>query len=183
MASVMGTTSASNVIDVDVYARGEDGVGIRKTELYFQLSDNGSTIPTGTWLDTLPTPEQGKYLWVKTVFTYTNDSRKESYNVSYYAIDGEKGDTGDYYYPRFEHTTSGNQVILWFDKNGIPGESSIEGGNVIGPAGAVKIDDGYLTYTFSEASQQGLLPSNPIAATYYVFKAATATASNKFYDL
>lgn len=48
MSTVMGTTSASNVIDVEVYARGENGIGIASTVIEYQASNSSSVVPTGT---------------------------------------------------------------------------------------------------------------------------------------
>ena len=70
------------------------GVGILSTEITYQLHTNGTTAPTGTWLSTPPTPEQGKYLWVRTITEFTDNSTIPTYAVSYYATDGQTGGAG-----------------------------------------------------------------------------------------
>ena len=73
---------------------GKDGKGITATVIRYQLHTNGTTAPTGSWLSTIPTPEQGKYLWTRTTVTYTDTSEVDTYSVSYFATDGQKGTDG-----------------------------------------------------------------------------------------
>jgi hypothetical protein len=50
-------------------------------------SDSASTLPT-TWGST-PSPQQGKYLWTRTVLNYTDNTTSEpSYSISYNGEDG-----------------------------------------------------------------------------------------------
>lgn len=75
--------------------RGDDGNGIDSTEVRYQQTTSGTAIPTGTWSTTIPTPVQGRYLWTRTIVSYTDGTSSTSYNTSYYATDGQKGDKGD----------------------------------------------------------------------------------------
>lgn len=76
--------------------KGDDGVGIKSTISTYQISSNGTIIPTGAWLDNIPTLKKGKYLWVKLVQVLTDDSLLPAY---YFSIcqgqDGVKGDSGN----------------------------------------------------------------------------------------
>jgi hypothetical protein len=52
---------------------GKDGAGIDEVATAYQLADSGATIPTGNWSTTIPTIEQGKWLWKRTTTTYTDE--------------------------------------------------------------------------------------------------------------
>jgi hypothetical protein len=73
---------------------GNDGKGISSTAIAYQISTSGTTAPTGTWVTSPPTPIKGRYLWTRTIVSYTDGSSSTSYSTSYYATDGGKGDTG-----------------------------------------------------------------------------------------
>src|SRR5690606_27305163 len=74
---------------------GSDGKGIKSTAITYQLHTNGTTAPTGTWSTTVPAPIQGRYLWTRTIVTYTDNSTSTSYSTSYHATDGQRGEKGD----------------------------------------------------------------------------------------
>ncbi len=74
---------------------GSDGKGISSTDVAYQLSSDGITAPTGSWLSNPPTPVKGQYLWTRTVISYTSGNPSTSYSTSYFATDGQKGDKGD----------------------------------------------------------------------------------------
>lgn len=63
--------------------QGNDGKGIKSTEVTYQIWANGTSTPTGTWSSTPPKTTADKpYLWTKTVLTYTdNTSSPPSYSV------------------------------------------------------------------------------------------------------
>lgn len=61
-----------------------------KSNVTYQIGSSGVNAPTGTWLNSVPPSEVGKYLWTRTKWpdgTY-------SYSVSYMARDGEPGKDG-----------------------------------------------------------------------------------------
>lgn len=61
-----------------------------KSNVTYQIGSSGVNAPTGTWLNSVPTSEVGKYLWTRTKWpdgTY-------SYSVSYMAKDGAPGKDG-----------------------------------------------------------------------------------------
>ena len=98
-----GTVSAvgSSTITFTAYsfvygAKGEtgnDGKGISKTTVTYQVSDSGTDIPTGTWQSSVPSDYgEGDFLWTRTVTTYTSGSDSTTtYSVSHY---GEQGAAG-----------------------------------------------------------------------------------------
>lgn len=61
-----------------------------KSNVTYQIGSSGVNAPTGTWLNSVPLSEVGKYLWTRTKWpdgTY-------SYSVSYMAKDGAPGKDG-----------------------------------------------------------------------------------------
>lgn len=62
-----------------------------KSNVTYQIGSSGVNAPTGTWLNSVPPSEVGKYLWTRTKWpdgTY-------SYSVSYIAKDGTPGKDGE----------------------------------------------------------------------------------------
>ena len=72
---------------------GKNGVGIKNTTVTYGLSDNETTQPTN-WTANPPTLVKGKYLWTKTVWTYTDDTSETGYQKTYVAKDGNNGNDG-----------------------------------------------------------------------------------------
>lgn len=77
-------------------AKGEEGRGIKSTEITYQASDSGVDIPSGTWVSTPPAAHVGSYIWTRTVYTYTKGTpaTSTSYSVSRIGSDGNKGSDG-----------------------------------------------------------------------------------------
>ncbi|MGV9027662.1 hypothetical protein ACN9TE_12105, partial [Lactococcus lactis] len=74
--------------------KGNDGVGIKTTDITYAFSTSGTTAPTSGWTSSIPSPISGQYFWTKTVFTYTDNSSKTGYSVNYISKDGSNGDPG-----------------------------------------------------------------------------------------
>ena len=69
--------------------KGDTGVGISSMVSKYQGSADGTTAPTGTWLDNPPLlTDNTPYLWTKIVVTYTDKTETSYYQVT------KKGDTG-----------------------------------------------------------------------------------------
>lgn len=62
---------------------GEPGKGIKFTTIMYQEGTSATTPPTGQWLPNPPVVSPGKYLWSKTVITYTDNSESTTYGVTY----------------------------------------------------------------------------------------------------
>ena len=63
-------------------SNGKDGKGIKSTEVTYQIWENGTTTPTGTWANTVPDTTADKpYLWTRTIITYTDNTTSTSYSV------------------------------------------------------------------------------------------------------
>lgn len=67
---------------------GEDGRGIETTDISYAISASGDSIPE-IWESELPELEQGKYIWSRTIYTYTDDTSDTVYSVAYQGKDGE----------------------------------------------------------------------------------------------
>lgn len=72
---------------------GKNGVGIKNTTVTYGLSDNETAQPTN-WTANPPALVKGKYLWTKTVWTYTDDTSETGYQKTYVAKDGNNGNDG-----------------------------------------------------------------------------------------
>lgn len=71
--------------------KGNDGVGIKTTDITYAFSTSGTTAPTSGWTSSIPSPISGQYFWTKTVFTYTDNSSKTGYSVNYISKNGDPG--------------------------------------------------------------------------------------------
>ena len=75
-------------------ATGAAGKGISSTEVTYQSSTSGTTVPTGTWNTSIPSVSAGQYLWTKTVTTYTDSASSTAYSVGMMGAKGSTGATG-----------------------------------------------------------------------------------------
>lgn len=65
-----------------------DPASISSKSVQYQTSTSGTTIPTGTWQDNVPTVAGGHYLWTRVVVTYNTGDVVTSYSVGYKGTDG-----------------------------------------------------------------------------------------------
>lgn len=72
---------------------GQNGtsVTVKSTSVTYQVGTSGTTKPTGTWSETVPSVENGQYLWTKTVVVYSDNKSTEAYSVSYKGTNGTNG--------------------------------------------------------------------------------------------
>ena len=66
-------------------------VTVKSTSVIYQVGDSGTAKPTGTWSSDIPTVENGKFLWTKTVVEYSDGKSTEAYSVSYKGTNGING--------------------------------------------------------------------------------------------
>lgn len=164
MSTVMGTTSNSNVIDVEVYARGENGVGIDSSKIEYQAGSSSTTVPTGTWSTSFVTPSQGQFLWTRITFTYTNGQTAVSYTISYFPTDGLDG---GYYTP----AVAANGDLSWTPSD--PSLPSVQTVNIKGPQGEM----GSVKFYYVNA-----LPTTNIENDAFYVMDASSPTSYKYYD-
>ena len=61
---------------------GTNGIGVKSTEVTYQIWANGTTTPNGAWVTTVPdTTADNPYLWTRTIITYTDNTKSTSYSV------------------------------------------------------------------------------------------------------
>lgn len=73
---------------------GVNGVGVQTSNVQYALGDSGTTAPTTAWTTTIPTLQDNKYLWTRTIIYYTNGTNTVSYSVSKKGDKGEQGIQG-----------------------------------------------------------------------------------------
>ena len=72
---------------------GKDGVGLKSTDISYGLSNSETNEPT-SWTKAVPDLIKGKYLWTKTVWSYTDNTSETGYTKTYIAKDGNTGKDG-----------------------------------------------------------------------------------------
>lgn len=70
---------------------GATGNGVSSVDVQYYLSTSNTSCTGGSWVTTPPAWVNGKYMWSKTVTTYTNGESEETAPV---CITGAKGETG-----------------------------------------------------------------------------------------
>lgn len=71
--------------------KGDAGTGVSNVDVQYYKSTSSTSLSGGSWSTTNPGWENGKYIWSKTVVTYTSGTTEESTPV---CITGAKGSTG-----------------------------------------------------------------------------------------
>lgn len=71
--------------------KGENGLGIKSVIEEYYLSTSSSSLIGGSWSTSTPAWVNGKYIWTRTVITYTDSS---STTTNAICVTGEKGETG-----------------------------------------------------------------------------------------
>lgn len=71
-------------------AKGDTGspATLTSQSVQYQASTSGTVIPSGTWLDAVPTVAQGQYLWTRSTLKFNTGDTQYSYSVSRFGIDG-----------------------------------------------------------------------------------------------
>ena len=70
---------------------GATGTGVSSVDVWYYQSTSATALSGGLWSTTAPTWSDGKYVWTKTIITYTNNTTDETAAV---CITGQKGATG-----------------------------------------------------------------------------------------
>lgn len=93
--TVMNEITEDSILNVDIYARGEDGRGLSSITTTYQAGNSGTVKPTGgTWSSTIPSVDPGKFLWSKMVYTFTDETTYEVYSVAGMGATGSQGPRG-----------------------------------------------------------------------------------------
>lgn len=124
-------------------------VTIASKSVQYQVSTSGTTTPTGTWSNTIPTVDKGKFLWTKTYVKYSDNNETTSYSVSYMGTNGTNGTNGadaitiDITSSNgtvFKNNTGSTVLTAHVYKGGV--EQSITDAGVCGSLGSVKWYEG-----------------------------------------
>lgn len=70
-------------------------VSVKSSDVSYQAGDSGTEVPFEAWSPEPVLAGAGKYLWTRTVITYTDGSSTTSYSVSKNGDDGVPGKPGD----------------------------------------------------------------------------------------
>lgn len=68
--------------------KGSDGRGVERTEVSYQKSSSGTVIPAGSWSASIPSVNDGEYLWTRTLFFYTDGTTTSTFAVSRNGVAG-----------------------------------------------------------------------------------------------
>lgn len=178
-----------SLIKGDNGADGTNGVGVKTSNVQYALGDSGTTAPTTGWTTNIPTLQDNKYLWTRTIIYYTNETNSVSYSVSKKGDKGEQGIQG-------AKGADGRSLYTWLkyadDANGNGMSETPEGKKYIGLAynktvstessnpsdytwsliqgeNGVKGEDGKTYYTwvkYADTSTGGGLSDNPTGKKY-----------------
>lgn len=118
---------------------------VNKVQVQYALGDTSTTPPTAGWSETAPEWQAGKYMWQKTVTTYSDGATKESKAT---CIQGAKGETG-------ASGTDGKDGTNGKDgKDGVDGKDGEKGDTGATGKGIKSIQDQYYLST-SNTTQTG----------------------------
>lgn len=73
---------------------GQDGVGVTSVDVQYYNSTSNTSLVGGNWTTTPPEWENGRYIWSKTVITYTNGTTEETQPVCITGAAGQSGSDG-----------------------------------------------------------------------------------------
>lgn len=96
---VDGDITIAKTFSYSIAFKGQTGqngtsVTVSSTSVTYQVGTSGTTKPTGEWSTSVPTVQNGQYLWTKTVVNYSDGKSTESYSVSYKGTNGINGTNG-----------------------------------------------------------------------------------------
>lgn len=89
--SGLATTAPTHYTDYTWFQwKGDTGdeAVLETNAVTYQASAGGTTVPTGTWVDTPPYVTPGQFLWTRIILEWNNGSPVTFYTVSRYGIDG-----------------------------------------------------------------------------------------------
>lgn len=107
---------------------GSAGKGVKSIVEQYYLSTSQTALSGGSWSTTVPTWQQGKYIWTRSVITYTDNTTTTTNGI---CVSGSKGDKGDAGSNGANGTSpvlvtiSGQQSMKYLDKTTAPTPSTI----------------------------------------------------------
>lgn len=73
---------------------GSNGVGVKSVDVWYYLSSSPTALTGGNWSTNAPTWSDDKYIWTKTIVTYTDNSTLESKPACITGNQGTDGENG-----------------------------------------------------------------------------------------
>lgn len=106
--------------------KGEEGTSaiLNSSEIVYQQSDSGSTIPTGDWSTEVPPARAGYYIWSRTTLYFNTGLPVTYYSVARSGLDG-LGSVS--YINNISPDASGNITLTASDVNAVPTSRTING--------------------------------------------------------
>lgn len=113
---------------------GSAGKGVKSIVEQYYLSTSQTSLSGGSWSTTVPTWQQGKYIWTRSVITYTDNTTTTTNGICVSGSKGDKGDKGDAGTNGTNGvngtspvlvTISGQQSMKYLDKTSAPVPSTI----------------------------------------------------------
>ena len=154
---ISSNTSVFDTMTIVRLSDGTNGVGVSGYDVEYQASNNGTTVPTGTWQSSVPSVNNGQYLWTRTRIYYTNSTTSDSYSVSYKGTNGTNGTSVTITTKSIQYAegSDGTTVPTTGWQNSIP---AIEDGKYLWTKTYVKYSDNNETtsYSVSYQSSDGL---------------------------
>lgn len=139
------TKVEQDVNGIDTKVSSLEKTTVNKVQVQYALGDTSTTPPTTGWSETAPEWQAGKYMWQKTVTTYSDGATKESKAT---CIQGAKGETG-------ASGTDGKDGTNGKDgKDGVDGKDGEKGDTGATGRGIKSIQDQYYLST-SNTTQTG----------------------------
>lgn len=85
LAAIYGDTGATGPQGPE----GPEGasVSIASQSVQYQVSESGTVVPTGEWLDTVPEVPSGQFMWTRVTVTFSPSGGHTSYSVAYQGRD------------------------------------------------------------------------------------------------
>lgn len=110
---------------------GSAGKGVKSIVEQYYLSTSQTSLSGGSWSTTVPTWQQGKYIWTRSVITYTDNTTTTTNGICVSGSKGDKGDAGTNGTNGVNGTSpvlvtiSGQQSMKYLDKTTAPTPSTI----------------------------------------------------------
>ena len=178
---IIGDITINKVFSYSIAFKGSNGtngtsVTVKSTSVQYQVSTSGTTEPTGTWQDSVPSVPAGQYLWTKTVVTYSDNKSTTAYSVSRSGTNGTNGSNGTSVTVTKTEVTyqvgaSGTTKPTGTWQNTIPATSA---GQFLWTKTVVTYSDGKSTESFS-VSRNGSNGSNGADAINMVIESSGGT--------
>lgn len=116
---------------------GQDGqngtsVTVSSNSVTYQVGTSGTTKPTGSWVEDVPSVSNGQYLWTKTVVNYSDGKSTTSYSVSYKGTNGTNGINGTI----FKNNSGSTVLTAHVFKGGV--EQTVADNGTVSGIGTVK---------------------------------------------